>query len=120
MKHVLHNCPSCNKELTRVKRTNADHVLNFITLNRHYNKRYYCFACLKSYSFSKHQLDSAELPVFEIKKRDTVKKFALSKPILAILIFSLMGLLIVAGSYISSRNNSNISLNESEVSVSQR
>jgi hypothetical protein len=117
MKHALHNCPSCNKELTRVKRYSSDRLFNVLTFNRYYNKRYYCFSCLKSFAFSKEQIksvnDNNKITEVDIAETQVPKLY------IALVLFFLVASLAFAGNYIVSKNSSSISMNDIEQSDSQ-
>lgn len=56
MKHVVHKCPQCGNELIRIRRTNLDRIIHVLSFNTLYNKRYYCYSCLRSFIFNKRIL----------------------------------------------------------------
>jgi len=105
MKHSILNCPDCNKELTRVKRTSSDRLLNALTFNKHYNKRYYCFSCLKSFAYSNSQIADNDNAVTqpEVLKPQS---FSVPKSVVAVAMFLVIAALTLAGNYIVNRNSS--------------
>jgi hypothetical protein len=53
MSKPLHFCPDCNNELVRIKRTDTERFLNKITFQKFYNRKFFCYSCLKNFTFSK-------------------------------------------------------------------
>jgi hypothetical protein len=103
MKHLIRPCPSCGNELTRVKRTGTDRVLNAITFSKFYNKRYYCYCCLKPVIFNSNQL------IFDTDKSTPKRKqsFKLELPrvFISAFLLSLVVLLAIAGNYFLTKNS---------------
>jgi hypothetical protein len=103
MKHSILNCPDCNKELTRVKRTSSDRLLNAVSFNRYYNKRYYCFSCLKSFAFNNSQLDNKQENISE-PALEKIDKYSVPRSVIAVAMFCVIAALAVAGNYFTSKN----------------
>jgi transposase len=105
--HSKHNCPKCNAELTRIKRTDTERFLNKLTFNKFYNRKYFCYSCLNEFSHVKINNNANNEQIEFIDTNAKTIKAAL--PALALLVIIVTAMIMLSESFNTSTLTNNFS-----------
>jgi ribosomal protein L34E len=105
--HSKQSCPNCNAELTRIKRSDTERMLNKLTLNKFYNRKYLCYSCLQEFSHVKvNNIGNNEEIEFINTNTKTIKA---ALPALALLVIVVAAMIMLSESFNTSTITSNFS-----------
>jgi ribosomal protein L34E len=95
--HSKQNCPKCNGELTRIKRSDTERLLNKLTFNKFYNRKYLCYSCLNVFSHVKISNTANNEEIVFIKSDTKTLQAAL--PAVVLLIIVVVAMVVLSESF---------------------
>ena len=106
MENTLHSkfsCPICKAELTRIKRSDTERLLNKITFRKLHNRKYLCYSCLNE--FSNIKVGKNE----EVFINSNAKTIRAALPALALLIIVVAAMIMLSESFNAATLTNNFS-----------
>lgn len=94
--HSKFNCPNCKVQLTRIKRSDTERLLNKLTFRKFYNKKFLCYSCLQDFYNIKVSKNKDEVETFINTYSLTIKA---ALPALTLLVIVVAAMIMLSESF---------------------